>query len=192
MSREAPTHATRSWLVAAVFRGAYLFVIAVVLAYFEVQVEGPDGWAARLPTWRSNDPAWTWVFGGRPITGYHLALNVLLLLFLHWPFLFKRWELADEARVIQGFAVLSVVWDFLWFVLNPAFGLSKYDAAHIWWFKHWFLKIPLDYFVGLSLGALIRLLPSFLRREPPQQGMGETALGIVVPATLAAIAAMCI
>ena len=58
----------------------FLFFIAVSLAYYEVQIEGPNGWASSLPTWKSTDPSITWIFGGRPVTGYHVSLNIILLI----------------------------------------------------------------------------------------------------------------
>jgi hypothetical protein len=171
-------------------RGAFVFAIAVALAYLEVQIEGPDGWAGKLPTWRSNDPALTWIFGGRPVTGYHVGLNVLLLLLLHWPFAFKKWSLVDEARVLQAFACLGVVWDFLWFVLNPAYGLHRYDAAHVWWFKHWLLGVPVDYFVGIALALSFGLVPALANRERLLDGVCEALAAVFVPVSLATLCAV--
>ncbi len=143
----------------------YLFVIAIILAYFEVQIEGPNGWASALPTWKTVDPDLTWIFGGRPVTGYHVSLNLLLLSFLHWPCLFSKWSLVSEARTLSSFALLATIWDFLWFVINPNFGLSKYNGDNIWWFKHWFLGIPVDYYIGFLMAILIRCVPSLFRKE---------------------------
>ena len=37
--------------------GAYFFFIAFILAHLEIQIEGPHGWAEKLPTWRWDTPA---------------------------------------------------------------------------------------------------------------------------------------
>ena len=37
--------------------GLYFFAIAFVLAQLEIQIEGPHGWAEKLPTWRWQTPA---------------------------------------------------------------------------------------------------------------------------------------
>jgi hypothetical protein len=174
----------------AAVRAGYVFAMCFVLAYLEVQIEGPNGWASALPTWRSMDPRVTWIFGGRPFTGYHLALNAFLLLALHWPVLFKRWSLIDECRVLQSFAVMAFVWDFLWFVLNPSFGLARYDAAHVWWFRHWVFGVPLDYGVGCAAAVLLRLVPAFVHREAYPIALREAATGVAVPVIGAAAVAL--
>jgi hypothetical protein len=174
----------------AVVRGCYVFAMCLTLAYLEVQIEGPNGWASALPTWRSTDPRLTWVFGGRPLTGYHLALNAFLLLTLHWPILFKRWSLVDECRVLQSFAVMAFVWDFLWFVLNPNFGLGRYDAAHVWWFRYWVFGLPVDYGVGAAAAVLLRLAPAFLCREAYGVALREALVGVAIPVAGAAAVAL--
>lgn len=50
----------------------FLFILtaSILMALFEIQVEGKNGWAADLPTWRSNNK-WLYKFmGNRPVTGY--------------------------------------------------------------------------------------------------------------------------
>jgi len=143
----------------------YLAAIAIVLAYFEVQIEGPNGWASALPTWRNESPNLTWIFGGRPITGYHVALNILLLLFFHWPFVFTKWSFSNETKVIAAFTLLAVVWDFLWFVINPNFGLKKYNSDNVWWFKNWCCGVPIDYFFGIIMTLIIRFLPVIFEKQ---------------------------
>jgi hypothetical protein len=158
----------------------YLFIIAILLAYFEVQIEGPNGWAGILPTWKSVNPNFTWIFGGRPITGYHVALNLLLISFFHWPLLFSKWSLLFEARTLSSFALLSTVWDFLWFVINPYFGLQKYNATNVWWFKHWLIGIPVDYYFGLLMAIVFRLLPVFFNKEPLAKSLAEGIIYVVL------------
>ncbi len=171
-------------------RACYVFLMCLALAYLEVQIEGPHGWAAALPTWRTLDPRVTWIFGGRPLTGYHLGLNAFLLLALHWPVLFKRWSLVDECRVLQSFAVMAFVWDFLWFVLNPSFGLGRYDAAHVWWFRHWLLGVPVDYGVGAAAALLLRLWPALVHKEAFGVAWREALMGLLVPLCGAATVAL--
>jgi hypothetical protein len=146
--------------------GLALFGICFLLASLEVQIEGPNGWASKLPTWRLDDPRLTWIFGGRPITGYHFYLNLLLLAFFHFPLLFTRFSWRKEAALLSGFGLIAVFWDFLWFVINPHFGLEKYSAEFIWWFKNWRFGFPVDYFWGLLASLIINQLP----------GMGNTKI----------------
>ena len=157
----------------------FLFVIAVILAYYEVQIEGPNGWASSLPTWKSTDPKITWIFGGRPVTGYHVSLNLILLLFFHWPIIFRKWSIIFEAKTMASYALLSTIWDFLWFVINPYFGLSKYSSENIWWFSNWFLGIPVDYYFGFFITLLIRCIPSIFKKEPFIKSFSEGLFFII-------------
>jgi len=170
--------------------GFYLFVLCSFVANFEIQIEGPNGWAAQLPTWRITNPSITWVFGGRPVTGYHTFLNLMLLTFFHFPLLFVGFSVRTESKILFSFFAISVVWDFLWFAYNPHFGMAQYGPETVWWFKNWFLGIPVDYYVGLVVSLLVWLLPAFLRQEPFRKRLAEggVALGSLVALSAAAAA----
>ena len=58
-----------------------------------------------------------------------------------------------EGCAIAGYNLFWVVEDFLWFVLNPHFGWSKFNKNSIWWHKRWFLGLPLDYWLLGGLGG---------------------------------------
>jgi hypothetical protein len=128
--------------------GAYFFFIAFILAHLEIQIEGPHGWAEKLPTWRWDGPAVRRWFG-KPITGYHLCLVTCILLFLHVPqFYDGSW--AREADLLAMFFLLTVTWDFLWFACNRHFGVGKFRKGHIWWFPAWALGVPQPYLLALA------------------------------------------
>jgi hypothetical protein len=166
-------------LINTIKNSAYIVIIAICLAYFEVQIEGPNGWASALPTWRYDDPSLTWIFGGRPITGYHTALNILLLLFFHWPFILKKWNILDEIRILSSFTILAVIWDFLWFVINPYFGLEKYNSSNIWWFKNWLSGFPVDYYFGILVTFVIRGFSALLLPENKLRGLLYSTIFII-------------
>jgi hypothetical protein len=48
--------------------------------YLEIQIEGANGWASALPTWRIETKWLLWLTSGKPLTGYHVWLNALLIL----------------------------------------------------------------------------------------------------------------
>ena len=50
--------------------GAYFFLIALILAHLEIQIEGPHGWAQKLPTWRFYQ-----VFGMTETGGFATVLR---------------------------------------------------------------------------------------------------------------------
>ena len=69
----------------------YLYVIAMWLALFEIQIEGKYGWAEKLPCWRPRANSFLYqtyrkLMNHKDLTGYHLGINGLILLFLHIPF----------------------------------------------------------------------------------------------------------
>jgi len=134
---------------------------SALFALVEIQVEGPHGWAGKLPTWRFEN-RWTKLFwGGRPFTGYHLYIQLLFLLVVHLPWLLSLapWTVRGEARVLAFLVLFWILEDFLWFVLNPAFGLRRFRAEHIWWHRpQWWGFMPRDYWVFLPVGASLYLL----------------------------------
>jgi len=120
--------------------GAYFFLIAFILAHLEIQIEGPHGWAEKLPTWRSDSRGVRCWFG-KPVTGYHLCLVTLILLFVHVPQLYApSWE--READLLAMFFLLTVTWDFLRFACNRHFGVGRFRKGQIWWFPTWTLGVP--------------------------------------------------
>jgi hypothetical protein len=140
----------------------YLFALCLVLALLEIEIEGAKGWAAGLPTWRL-DPAWLLrLTSGKAITGYHVWLNALLILCLHLPFWFLPWSGASELAVIGLYFLMAVEWDFLWFVLNPHFGLRRFSKRDIHWFSRWLWGFPLDYYIGLLLSLACWALAGML------------------------------
>ena len=69
---------------------------------------------------------------GKPVTGYHVCLVTLILLFLHVPQLYGgSWE--READLLAIFFLLTATWDFLWFACNR-FGVRRFHKGQIWWF----------------------------------------------------------
>jgi hypothetical protein len=134
--------------------GLYFFAIAFVLAQLEIQIEGPHGWAEKLPTWRWQTPG-VLRWAGKPVTGYHVFLLLFILLFVHLPLMYLGWTVEREAELLSLFFLLAVFWDFLWFVCNPHFGLARFRPGQVWWFKSWLLGLPASYFSGLLLSMLV-------------------------------------
>ena len=46
-----------------------------------------------------------------------------------------EWTLAGELRTLATFFALAVVWDYLWFVLNPAYTVRRFERGKVWWFE---------------------------------------------------------
>ena len=143
--------------------GAYLFLIAFALAHLEIQIEGPHGWAAKLPTWRWDSPGVRrWL--GKPVTGYHVWLMTVILLLLHVPqFYGGSWE--READLLAMFFLLTVTWDFLWFACNRHFGVARFRKGQVWWFPTWTLGVPRPYLMMIVLSLAAALAPALWTGE---------------------------
>ena len=138
--------------------GAYFFLIAFFLAHLEIQIEGPHGWAEKLPTWRWDGPGVRRWFE-KPVTGYHVCLVTLILLCVHLPQLYAgSWE--READLLAMFFLLTVTWDFLWFVCNRHFGVGRFRKGQIWWFPTWTLGVPRPYLLLIALSLCAGLAPA--------------------------------
>lgn len=152
----------------------YLFIMAILLAILEIQIEGKHGWAGKLPTWRPKKTPWFLlvykkVIGNREVTGYHLSLFTYVLFIFHLPFFLGTaltWE--NWLKVFSLFLIYIVVWDFLWFVMNPHYPLNKFRQEHVLWHKKWWLFAPADYFACLILSLLVLIPYDYLH---PQLGL---------------------
>ncbi len=132
--------------------------LGTVLAALEVQIEGPHGWAEKLPTWRPDGPIARFAsraLGGKTITGYHLLLNVFLLGMVHLPLAFLPWTLQLEGWALSRFAFLLAFWDLQWFALNPHYGLARFDRERVTWHRRWVGRVPVDYLYAIGLAALL-------------------------------------
>lgn len=135
--------------------------IVIVLAYFfakvEIHVEGDAGWAANLPTWRIEshwllDVLW----GGRAMTGYHAWVFPFIAICFHAPVFFTaEWSLQMEARILASIALFWIAEDFLWFIINPAFGWTRFHPRYVPWHKHWACGAPVDYWIFLCISAAL-------------------------------------
>lgn len=138
----------------------FLYLFCLVLASMESQIEGSLGWAEGLPTWRPKESTWYVrlygkLMGGKKLTGYHLMVFSLVFLFLHYPFFAgKTWNLSLELTILSLFFIVIVVWDFLWFVINPKYDFLDFWAKKVWWHKKWFLHLPRDYWYSLIISAV--------------------------------------
>lgn len=136
---------------------AWVSVLACLFALTEIQIEGPAGWAASLPTWRIEKHWLLDIFwSGRVMTGYHACIFSFMALMFHYPFfLFGRWSWRLEARTLASLMLFWVIEDFLWFVLNPAWGLDRFSQGSVPWHHHWLAGAPTDYWVSLVFAIML-------------------------------------
>ncbi len=147
-----------------IITGVFLFLLALLFAFLEIEIEGKNGWAKKLPTWyqKSGSPRIFYKSFSKPLTGYHFIGLLFMILFFHSAFFFGLpWTLANEVKILVSFFIVILSEDFLWFVFNPYFGLKKFKKNKVWWHEkqRWFFKrIPSTYvsgFLEISIFAFI-------------------------------------
>jgi hypothetical protein len=142
-------------------RTLLLWFWALGLAGIEIEIEGGYGWAERLPTWFRRrglvGRVYGVLMGHKPLTGYHVYAFTVPMLILHLPYVTGvDWTFAGELRTIATYFALAVVWDYLWFVLNPAYTVRRFRRGNVWWFEvPWIWRFPLDYYVGVGLSVAL-------------------------------------
>lgn len=136
----------------------YLFAVGWFLAQLEIQIEGEHGWAAKLPTWKIVHPWVLKLSNGKPMTGYHVYMTALLLSLCHLPLWFAPFSRPVEAQILSFYFLLTITWDFQWFVWNPVWGTRRFFKDHIWWFPRKLLGLPLEYYGGTGSSFLATAL----------------------------------
>jgi hypothetical protein len=135
----------------------FLLLMAFVHAKWEVQIEGKDGWAAKLPCWRLN-VFFRKLLGEKPLTGYHLWMMILFQTIFHGIYMFRVWSVGSEIS-LQGFFMLYFIMeDILWFIVNPHYTWKKFIKRDISWHKRWCGPVPSSYMVMGILGILLIIL----------------------------------
>ena len=139
----------------------FFWVLAALIALIEIENEGKNGWGENLPTWYRTQGAWKVIFYlfvcSRPLTGYCLFVVPFTLMVFHSCFVSGAdWSLAAECSVLARYFLWCPVWDFLWFVFNPFYGVANFKRSKIWWHarSYWILAlVPFDYVVGMALSV---------------------------------------
>lgn len=152
---------------------AFWFVLALLFAAMEVENEGKYGWAEKAPTWyRTTGIAgklYGLFMGGKPMTGYHIFTFFLSLLVFHIPFFAgKEWSPPKELEVVGLWFAWSCVWDYLWFVLNPYYGVKNFKRTKVWWHAKswWFMGIiPADYLFGWGFSVALVGLAGWISKD---------------------------
>ena len=97
------------------------------------------------------------------MTGYHAWVFSFMALMFHLPaVLLGRWSLRIELRILGALALFWIVEDWLWFVINPAFGVHRFVPDLVPWHKHWLGPAPTDYWM-FGCGGLAAVIASFIR-----------------------------
>ena len=134
---------------------AFMVFMAIILALWEIQIEGKDGWAANSPGWRLEKGWLVKLTGGRPITGYHVFMTIFIIALVHLPLFFVSWTWRLESLLLGFYLGMVLLEDFSWFVLNPYYGIKSFRKGKIWWHKNWWGPVPSLYWILLVLVVIL-------------------------------------
>jgi hypothetical protein len=134
--------------------------MGLILALWEIQIEGQDGWAAKSPGWRIDSGWLMRLTGGLPITGYHVFMSIFMISIVHLPLFFSGWSWRFECLLLGFYVGMVLIEDFLWFILNPYYGIKNFKKSKIWWHKVWWGPVPATYWILLLLTAVLILTGS--------------------------------
>ena len=133
----------------------FMAFLSLILALWEIQIEGKEGWAAKLPTWRIEKRWVVRISGGRPITGYHVFMSLFMIAMIHLPLFFVSWSWRLESLLIGFLVGMLLLEDFLWFVLSPHYGIKNFRRGKIWWHKNWLGPVPFLYWIMVIFAVLL-------------------------------------
>ncbi len=141
----------------SIFQLFYLFVTGLLLALLEIEIEDENGWAKNLPTKRFKTKLMLKL--GKELTGYHLALQTLLILFFHLPLVLNnKFNLDLEIIILTQYALFIAYWDFMWFVLNPKFRLKNFKKGGVPWHQTWFIGLPIEYWLATFIFIFLPII----------------------------------
>ena len=135
-----------------IFYFSLAILCTVIFALLEIQIEGKDGWAKKLPTWKKYIGNFN---PNTPLTGYHMYIWLLLLLIPHVAFLFTPWSMGKHLIIISFYIFILLFEDFLWFAFNPNYGITKFRKEYIKWHPLWIGPLPIQYYFGFALWSAV-------------------------------------
>lgn len=148
----------------------FFFAFAFSWAKLEIAIEGKFGYAQKLPCkrWKLKGILKKIAGGRTEITEYHVWMVIVLFLVFHSPHLFSNWNhLKLELVILSLFLILFVIEDFLWFVLNPDYGLKKFKKEEIPWHVEWVrigknVEVPSFYIHFVLIGLVLIVLSQII------------------------------
>jgi len=121
----------------------FIFSYATLYSLLEIELEAKEGWCKNLPT-----PV---VLGN--FTLYHILMNIIVIITISKVYIKDITNIEDVSQAIFYIAAWFLIEDFMWFVLNPFYTLSKYKEDEIWWHarRPWYFGIPEHNLIGLGI-----------------------------------------
>lgn len=147
-----------------VIRDLLVFVLIqlafAAYAHAEAYMEGKDGWKWNPKWWAIPLP------GGFTYTAYHVYVYAIMLPLLIFgvPLTIIGWDWHLLFVLIFSFCTASNLGDFLWFVVNPDYPLSRWNPRDTRWYGWYHVGrffIPRAYLIRFIIAFI--LLPFIIR-----------------------------
>jgi hypothetical protein len=135
----------------------WMIILAFLHALQETQIEGNAGWARHLPTFRISTFV-TKLLLNKEITGYHIFMLSMWIVIFHGIYLFQPINVKTELTILGLLNWYFIIEDFLFFVVNPHYGIKKFKKGHISWHKRFFCFLPVSYWWGMIIGTGLLIL----------------------------------
>jgi hypothetical protein len=136
----------------------FAIIVSAIFALLEIQIEGENGWASKLPTWRLKNPLKKFV-NWPYLTGYHFYLHLLFIFILQLPFLLGfPFNLKNEILVIEILLLIMFTEDFLWFAFNPKWGVKRFFTEEVPWHSKKILFLPRNYWISFAIFAMVEIV----------------------------------
>ena len=133
----------------------WVILTFIIMAFLEKTIEGPNAWAKKSYGWKYK-------FTRRiSLTEYHLTLNIFILMMGLLPLIIYGFNLKIFGVLLSAFMVGMVVEDFSYFIVNPYFGLRKFNAKDARWYpwlKFGEFEIPAGYIINVVIAILSWLI----------------------------------
>jgi len=133
----------------------YVLLIFASISFWESYIEGKYPWAQKQVGWKIK------ILNYKTITSYHFFAYIIMVpLFLGLPFIVFGFDLHTFWVFVASYFFGIVLEDFLWFVVNPYYGLKKFNSETVYWHK-WIkvrrFEVPDFYVYFLTVGIFIWL-----------------------------------
>ncbi len=136
----------------------FVIITSLMFSFLEIQSEGQNGWAEKFPTWRFHNKWTNLIMANRPLTGYHFYFFLFMISIAHLPYglgLLPPSAMA-ETRILSFILFFFVLEDFLWFIMNPAYGITHFRPEFIWWHSNdWLWFMPRLYWIYTPIAIIL-------------------------------------
>ncbi len=128
----------------------WVILAFISMSFLERSIEGPNAWGKKAYGWKYK------ISKRLSLTEYHFWFWILLILLFTLP-LIINYSTRLLGILISAFSIGFIIEDFVYFIVNPYFGLKKFNKKDANWY-HWIgsknIQIPAYYLIGIIVAIL--------------------------------------